>query len=86
MTLTVIFFTVVDFVAQKKQKKNFGPLHCENLQELEISRICLKFNRAWLAESHPTGPEIAEAMSEYISMQEECCDSKPWVKSSCEYP
>ena len=83
MTLTV---KIVHTCRFRITKKNFGPLHCENLQELEISRICLKFNRAWLAESHPTGPEIAEAMSEYISMQEECCDSKPWVKSSCEYP
>lgn len=42
--------------------------HSARPEELEISRICLRFNRAFLAES--TG-EIAEAVSEYISMQEE---------------
>lgn len=46
------------------------------LEELEVSQICLKFNRAFLAESHPSGPEIAEAVSEYITMQEENGDGK----------
>lgn len=39
-------------------------------EELEISRLTLRFNKAWLAETNPSHPEIAVAMSEYLSLTE----------------
>lgn len=37
-------------------------------------RLTLKFNRAWLSETHPAQPDIAEAMSEYLSLAEDSLD------------
>ncbi|CAJ1329087.1 unnamed protein product, partial [Effrenium voratum] len=40
-------------------------------KDLHVVRLTLKFNRAWLSETHPAQPDIAEAMSEYLSLAEE---------------
>ncbi|CAK9077929.1 unnamed protein product [Durusdinium trenchii] len=46
----------------------------KEIKELEIAKRTLKFNQAWLAETHPNDPELAEAMSLYTSLTEE----NPW--------
>ena len=40
-------------------------------EDLEIAKRTLKFNQAWLAENHPSEPDMAEAMGLYTSLTEE---------------
>eukprot|EP00913_Durusdinium_trenchii_P010955 g10282.t1 len=50
----------------------------KEIKERMIAKRTLKFNQAWLAETHPNLGELAEAMSLYTSLTEEGHAENPW--------